>query len=88
MLTHVIPLLRMVLSKNVHTPAESGAALARLAVGSEVEGVSGRYFEGLEEIKSSRDSYDEGKQDDLWEWTVNYLSQGRADEKARFQEFR
>lgn len=87
-LTHVIPLLRMVLSKNVHTPAESGAALARLAVGSEVEGVSGRYFEGLEEIKSSRDSYDEGKQDDLWEWTVNYLSQGRADEKARFQEFR
>lgn len=87
-LPRIIPLLRVVLYANVHTPAESGAALARLAVGKDVEGVSGRYFEGLKEIKSSRDSYDEGKQEDLWEWTVGYLSRGREGERVRFQEFR
>lgn len=72
---------------NVHTPAESGAALARLAVGAVVEGVSGRYFEGLKEIKSSKNNYDEAKQDDLCKWTVGYLSQGMGEEKVRFQGF-
>lgn len=90
--THVlpslIPVLRVVINKNIHTPAESGAALARLAVGADVEGVSGKYFEGLKEIKSSKDSYDERKQDDLWDWTVKYLTEGRSDEKARFEEFK
>ncbi|KAH8904750.1 dehydrogenase/reductase [Coniochaeta sp. PMI_546] len=84
----LIPLLRLIYNDNVHSAEESGAALARLAIGADVEGVSGKYFEGLKEIKSSKDSYDESKQDDLWEWTVNFLSEGRNDEKARFQEFK
>jgi NAD(P)-dependent dehydrogenase (short-subunit alcohol dehydrogenase family) len=84
----LIPVLRALYNKNVHRPQESGAALARLAIGTDVEGVSGKYFEGLNDLKSSKDSYDERKQDDLWDWTVNYLTQGRAEEKVRFEDFK
>ncbi|KAK7228255.1 hypothetical protein V2G26_000425 [Clonostachys chloroleuca] len=84
---HVLPrtigLLRLLVHPNVHSPAESGAALARLATGSDVEGITGKYFESLREIKSSEDSYNIAKQDDLWDWTVNYVAQGDAAEKAR-----
>ena len=86
-LPRLIPLFRLVYTKNVHTPEESGAALARLAIGADVEGVSGRYFEGVEDVKSSVVSYDERKQDDLWEWTVNHLAKN-GEEKARFQQFK
>ncbi|KAB5518123.1 hypothetical protein GE09DRAFT_978568 [Coniochaeta sp. 2T2.1] len=87
-LPNLIWLLRIVYSENVHTPEESGAALARLAVGADVEGVSGRYFEGLKDLPSSKDSYDEGKQDDLWEWSVNYAAEGKEDVKKRFEAFK
>ncbi|KAI1861837.1 hypothetical protein JX265_009340 [Neoarthrinium moseri] len=81
-----IPLLRFLLSTpNVHLAKDSGRRLARLAVGADVSGVSGRYFEGEKEIKSSKDSYDEGKQEDLWNWTVKYLANGNATELVRFQ---
>ncbi|KAK2599879.1 hypothetical protein N8I77_011599 [Diaporthe amygdali] len=84
-LPHLLRLLRIVLSPNVHTPAESAAALARLAMSPDVEGVTGKYFEGLKEIKSSNDSYVESKQEDLWEWTVKYAAEGDAREVERFQ---
>jgi NAD(P)-dependent dehydrogenase (short-subunit alcohol dehydrogenase family) len=85
-LPKVIPLLRLLISPNIHTPRESGEALARLAVGTDVEGVSGRYFEGKKEIPSSKDSYDEKKQEDLWDWTIEYLTKGDAEEVRRFSE--
>ncbi|ESZ92203.1 dehydrogenase/reductase [Sclerotinia borealis F-4128] len=56
-LPYILGLLRLLVSPNVHTPAESGAALARLAISADVEGTTGKHFEGLEEIKSSLDSY-------------------------------
>ncbi|CAN8101737.1 unnamed protein product [Discula destructiva] len=84
-LPRLIGLLRIMLMPNVHTTAESGAALARLAVGADVEGVSGRYFEGMKEIKSSKDSCVEAKQEDLWGWTVEYLSKGDVEEKVRLE---
>ncbi|KAJ9149320.1 Dehydrogenase reductase protein [Pleurostoma richardsiae] len=87
-LPRVMPLLRLLLSPNIHKPEESGAALARAAVGSDLQGVSGKYFEGLKEIKSSKDSYDEKKQEDLWEWTVKYLAKGDAGDLARFEELK
>ncbi|ETS80873.1 hypothetical protein PFICI_08402 [Pestalotiopsis fici W106-1] len=70
---NIIPLLRRVFTPNVHTTEESGQALARLAIGIDVAGVSGKYFEGLKQISSSIDSYDEKKQEDIWSWTINYL---------------
>jgi NAD(P)-dependent dehydrogenase (short-subunit alcohol dehydrogenase family) len=72
-LPRLIPLLRVVMFPNVHTPAESGRALAGVAVGKIAEGKTGVYFEGTKEIKSSNDSYDEAKQEDLWKWTVQFL---------------
>lgn len=59
------PLLKAVLTPNIHKPSESGESLARLAASDEMAGVTGKYFEGRKEIKSSVDSYDEKKQDDL-----------------------
>lgn len=83
---NIMPLLKCVMG-NVHTAEESGRDLARLAVGNDVEGVSGKYFEGSREIKSSEDSYDQGKQEDLWQWTVAYLSSKEGIEKSRFESF-
>ncbi|POS71438.1 oxidoreductase [Diaporthe helianthi] len=84
-LPHVMGLLRIIFNPNVHSPAESAAALARLAVSPDVEGVTGKYFEGMKEIKSSKDSYVKSKQDDLWEWTVKYAAEGDAQQAERFQ---
>lgn len=79
----LIPLARKLVDPNIHTPKESGAALAKLATGSEFEGVSGKYFEGNKEIKSSVDSYKVESQEDLWTWTVENVSNGE-EEKAKF----
>ncbi|KAI1391883.1 NAD(P)-binding protein [Hypoxylon trugodes] len=83
----IIPLLKIVISPNIRTPNQAGVILARLAIGQDMEGVSGRYYEGPKEIKSSKDSYDEAKQDDLWNWTVNYLAKG-DEEKERFEQLK
>ncbi|KAL2072435.1 hypothetical protein VTL71DRAFT_11778 [Oculimacula yallundae] len=78
-----IPLARRLVHPNIHTPKESGAALANLATGKEFEGISGKYFEGNREIKSSVDSYNVAFQDDLWEWTVKHISLSE-EERANF----
>lgn len=84
-LPSVLPLLRLLMgSGNVHAAKDSGANLARLAVGEDVQGVSGKYFEGHREIKSSKDSYDETKQDDLWKWTVQWCAGGDEEVSQRF----
>jgi NAD(P)-dependent dehydrogenase (short-subunit alcohol dehydrogenase family) len=66
-LPRILPLLRRAISPNIHTPAESGAALARLALDSSLEGVSGKYFEGIREIPSSTESYDAVRAKELWQ---------------------
>ncbi|CAK7206172.1 hypothetical protein SEUCBS139899_008957 [Sporothrix eucalyptigena] len=99
-LPHIKPLLRLAFgTPNVHTTETSGRNLARLAVGPGgsgdpdltdglVQGVSGKYYEIRRPIKSSVDSYDEAKQEDLWDWTIRYLTKGNASEEARFRAFR
>jgi len=81
-LPHLLPLLRIVMFPNIHTPKESGYALARLAVSPEVEGVSGKYYEGLRQIDSSKDSYDVAKQEDLYEWTTSFAGKDEAEVEA------
>ena len=74
------PLLRLLLrSDNIHSPAESGRALAYVALSADVSGVSGRYYEGKREIRSSAASYDKAKQDDLYEWTINFLARNKEE---------
>lgn len=69
-LPRIIPVLRRVLFANIHTPAESGAALARLVTDPALAGTSGKYFEGTREISSSTESTDGGRADHLWQASV------------------
>lgn len=82
-LPRITPLLRMMMGPNVHSTRESGQALARLAIGDDVQGVSGKYFEGVKEIKSGKLSYDEERQEELWGWTTKFVGRDE-DEEARF----
>ena len=70
------PLLRWSLRPfhvNIHSPEESGRALARLVLDPALESVSGRYFEGLKEIRSSEESYDKAKAAALWEQSAELV---------------
>jgi hypothetical protein len=58
--------LRLVISPNIHTAEASGAALARLVADPSLAATTGKYFEGLKEIPSSKESYDEGRAEALW----------------------
>ncbi|KAI1609293.1 dehydrogenase/reductase [Exophiala viscosa] len=78
----LIPLLRRLLSPNVHTAEESGRNMTWVALDD--RNTSGKYYEARKQIPSSKDSYDEKKQEDLWEWTVNYLAQNQQ-EKQKFE---
>ncbi|CAG8957710.1 hypothetical protein HYFRA_00000045 [Hymenoscyphus fraxineus] len=70
-LPRILPVMRFLLkTENIHTAVESGASLAWVASGRETEGKTGCFFEGRRERESSEASYEVGKQDDLWEWTV------------------
>lgn len=80
----IIWLLRLLLSPNIHLPQESGASLARLAVGDDVKGVSGKYYEGQKPIPSSKDSQVVEKQEDLWQWTVKRVAKDE-NERREFE---
>ena len=70
------PLLRWALRPfhvNIHSPEDSGRALARLVLDPALESVSGRYFEGLREIRSSAESYDDAKAAALWEQSAELV---------------
>jgi hypothetical protein len=73
-LPRVVLLLWVLVSPNIRSTKENGPALARLAIGEDVEGVNVVYSEGRRQIKSSVDSYDEKKQEALWEWTVKTVA--------------
>jgi NAD(P)-dependent dehydrogenase (short-subunit alcohol dehydrogenase family) len=82
-MARTVPILRVVVHPNIRTPKESGRKLARLAVGGDVKGVSGIYYEGQKPIKSSKASYDEAKQEELWNWTVKNVAKDE-EEAAKF----
>jgi NAD(P)-dependent dehydrogenase (short-subunit alcohol dehydrogenase family) len=74
LMPHMIPLLRRIIHPNINTILESATNLAWLAVSNDVKDTSGVYFEGRRKIKSSDESYDESKQEDLWKWTVKNVA--------------
>lgn len=63
---HLLPVLRPFL-RNTNSPDHSGRNLAALAIAPAFDGLSGRYFEGVKEIRSSTLSYDQANARDLWE---------------------
>lgn len=82
----VLPLLVPVFGMfevRVHTVEESGGALARLVTDPELEGVSGRYFEGGKEARSSELSYDREKAAELWETSAELVGLDAEDTLPR-----
>jgi NAD(P)-dependent dehydrogenase (short-subunit alcohol dehydrogenase family) len=61
----VLPALRVL--PQVNSARTSGTRLAALAADDRYAGVSGKYFDGLKEARSSEDSYDTAKARELWE---------------------
>jgi hypothetical protein len=70
----VRPLLRLLVSPNVRTAAESGSALAWLATSPDTAGITGRYFDGRRAIRSSLESYDDARAEDLWQESLALTS--------------
>lgn len=66
-LPHAKPLVRRFLTDKVYTAEESGAALAWLATAPELADTTGAYFHQRRAIRSSDDSYDVARADQLWE---------------------
>jgi NAD(P)-dependent dehydrogenase (short-subunit alcohol dehydrogenase family) len=63
----VKPLLRRFVTPNIHTTEESGASLARLLTDPALADTTGRYFDGQQETRSSTESYDEDRAEELWQ---------------------
>jgi hypothetical protein len=59
-------------------PAEGADTIVHLAASPEVEGVTGRYFVGRHETRSSPASYDESVQRRLWEESVRLTAPAAA----------
>ncbi|WP_319419917.1 SDR family NAD(P)-dependent oxidoreductase [Pleurocapsa sp. FMAR1] len=59
--------------ENARDSKAMGSALARLILDSSLNQVTGKYFDGLEEIQSSAESYDEKKASELWESSARLI---------------
>ncbi|MGV0746434.1 SDR family NAD(P)-dependent oxidoreductase [Mycolicibacterium sp. XJ870] len=68
----LMPALRLL--PNVNSTRRSGTHLAALVADPTLDGVTGAYFEGVRRIRSSKDSYDEGKAADLWQVSERLVS--------------
>ena len=69
---YLFPALRVL--PGVHSTRTSGRNLAALVSEARVEGVTGAYFAGRRQIRSSVDSYDHDKALDLWETSERLLA--------------
>jgi hypothetical protein len=80
---HVLPrsiwLLKGAIGSNVHTAKESEEALAWITTSSEETEV---YYEGRKDIKSSVESYERKKQEELWTWTVKECARSEEERKT------
>lgn len=82
---YLMPALIAVPGLNAHTPARSGAALARLVTDPALAGVTGAYFSNGRRTRSSEESYDTAKAAELWEGSERLLTPGgrRPGDEAR-----
>jgi NAD(P)-dependent dehydrogenase (short-subunit alcohol dehydrogenase family) len=59
--------------ENARNSQTMGSALARLILDSALGDLTGRYFDGLDEVQSSQESYDERKARELWESSMRLV---------------
>lgn len=69
LLKHILPVLTS-FNKNATTAETSGKALASLVLNPELYETTGKYFDGIKEIKSSELSYNIENRKDLWRTSV------------------
>ena len=87
-LPNLLPLLRKLVTANMHTVDESGKSMAELALGVDSKRqVSGLYFEGPEAIRSSELSYDQRNWKELWEGSVQLIAKDET-ERTAFNDFK
>ena len=72
---HILPVIYPVVRYLIpmHSADESGQALARLVLDPALERVTGKYFSGLKEVPSSKESYDLQKARELWETSASLV---------------
>ncbi len=68
----------------IRMPAESGQHVARLITDSALTNVDAKYYDGLKETRSSTDSYDLEKAQDLWQTSIQ-LTQLQPNETPLLQ---
>ena len=83
LLPSLVPVLRR-LGVSFSTAEASGRALARIVTEPYLGGVSGRYFEIDDESRSSQESYDRSKAEELWETSTRQVSLGTRETPLRF----
>jgi light-dependent protochlorophyllide reductase len=76
-LPFILPISRYFIP--MHSAHESGQALARLVLDPSLEKVSGKYYSGLKEVPSSKESYDSEKAGELWEASVKLVKLTQAE---------
>lgn len=64
------------------TPENSGKILANFALSDEFATWNGRYLFLTEEGKTSKLSYDQAKQDELWDWTIQKMAKDDTERRA------
>jgi NAD(P)-dependent dehydrogenase (short-subunit alcohol dehydrogenase family) len=69
----VVLLLLLPLFPNLTGQQAAGQALARLVLDPGLQNVTGKYFEGMQERASSRESYDQSKAVQLWETSASLV---------------
>lgn len=67
--SHIMPVLS-IFRPNADSAAKSGNILSKLVLDSEFNKITGRYFKGIKEIKSSELSYNKENRKDLWKTSV------------------
>jgi NAD(P)-dependent dehydrogenase (short-subunit alcohol dehydrogenase family) len=72
---NVLPVIRPItrLFMAINSAQDSGQALARLVLDPALEKVTGKYYSGMKEEESSKESYDSNKALELWESSVNLV---------------
>ena len=68
----LLPLFQR-LGANINDVTTSGRSMARLILDPELEGISGKYFQGTIEIPSSTESYDRAKAIELWNFSTEVV---------------
>jgi NAD(P)-dependent dehydrogenase (short-subunit alcohol dehydrogenase family) len=82
-LPHAKPLVRRFVTDKLYTAEESGTALAWLATAPELADTTGTYFHQRQAIRSSDDSYDVARADQLWEDSLLLTGRGSPPTAAR-----